>query len=57
MMKRQFETLSTWKQKVHEANQTNREKFDQTKALILSLRKDNEELEETISKMKEREVS
>ncbi|XP_041378060.1 optineurin-like [Gigantopelta aegis] len=53
MMKRQFETLSKWKQKVHEANQTNREKFDQTKSLIISLRKNKDELQERIDELEQ----
>nr|QNL15273.1 inhibitor of nuclear factor kappa-B kinase subunit gamma [Littorina littorea] len=45
MMRKQFETLSQWKQKVHDANVMNREKFEQTRALITSLRAENEELQ------------
>ncbi|KAL8559163.1 hypothetical protein ACOMHN_048410 [Nucella lapillus] len=45
MMKRQFDTLSQWKQKVHDANVLNREKFEQTRALITALRSENEELQ------------
>jgi flagellar motor switch protein FliG len=45
MMKKQFETLSQWKQKVHDANIMNREKFEQTRALITALRSENEELQ------------
>ncbi|XP_076447760.1 uncharacterized protein LOC143284710 [Babylonia areolata] len=44
MMKKQFETLSQWKQKVHDANVLNRDKFEQTRALITALRSENEEL-------------
>ncbi|XP_046569129.1 NF-kappa-B essential modulator-like [Haliotis rubra] len=58
MMKKQYEALAEWKKKVHDANVANRDKFDQTKALILGLilglRKDNEEL---LEKVRELETS
>ncbi|XP_041350159.1 optineurin-like [Gigantopelta aegis] len=45
-MKRQFETFSKLKQ-------TNREKFDQIKSLIISLRKDKDELQERINELEQ----
>ncbi|XP_067683522.1 optineurin-like [Haliotis asinina] len=54
MMKKQYEALAEWKKKVHDANVANRDKFDQTKALIVGLRKDNEEL---LEKVRELETS
>ena len=56
MMKKQFETLSQWKQKVHDANVLNREKFEQTRALITALRTENEELQTTIKDSHNKEV-
>ncbi|KAK6177064.1 hypothetical protein SNE40_015243 [Patella caerulea] len=41
MMKKQFDTLQQWKDKVQQANVANREKFEQTKTLISTLRRDN----------------
>ncbi|XP_071082186.1 NF-kappa-B essential modulator-like [Haliotis cracherodii] len=51
MMKKQYEALAEWKKKVHDANIANRDKFDQTKALILGLRKDNEEMLEKVQEL------
>lgn len=56
MMKKQFETLSQWKQRVHDANVMNREKFEQTRALITSLREENKELQKKIKEYDNREV-
>lgn len=56
MMKKQFETLSQWKQKVHDANVANREKFEQTRALITALRAENEELQATLKVNNDKEV-
>ena len=56
MMKKQYETLSQWKQKVHDANVANREKFEQTRALITALRSENEELQTSVKDISSREV-
>lgn len=57
MMKKQFETLSQWKQKVHDANVLNREKFEQTRALITALRSENEELQAKVRDNSDKEDS
>ena len=57
MMKKQFDTLSQWKQKVHDANVANREKFEQTRALITALRSENEELQSSVKVITGKEVS
>lgn len=57
MMKKQFETLSLWKQKVHEANVMNRDKFEQTRALITALRSENEDLQKKMKEKQDNEVS
>ncbi|KAK7495487.1 hypothetical protein BaRGS_00013185 [Batillaria attramentaria] len=57
MMKKQFETLSQWKQKVHDANVMNREKFEQTRAVITALRSENEELQRKVTDAQDKEVT
>lgn len=43
-MKIQYQNLSEWKEKIRVNNTKNKEKFDQTREVVQSLTKENEEL-------------
>lgn len=48
-MKKQFHTLMEYKEKVRNANAYHREKFQQTKILVHSLREEKTKLQEEVS--------
>lgn len=56
-IRQQYEALTKWKEKVHDANVVNKEKFEQTRALITALRKENEELQKKYADTQEENVS
>ena len=51
MMKQQYQNLLTWKEKIRQTNVQNKEKYDQTRQVVVDLRQENSDLKQRVEEL------
>ena len=51
MMKQQYQNLLTWKEKIRQTNVQNKEKYDQTRQVVVDLRQENSDLKQKVEEL------